>query len=146
VGDLVPTIEALAVNVDRGLTIYGTDYHDQWAVDIATGAVKLNAGVPVTATAAQIQELVGVVASSAYWSNVPCARTSVVEPAGRDPPWIWPSGGGADHKFGVSNGTCASSNYSYVGQVLSCSEFAAIYALLEAIAPSGDAFNCDFYW
>jgi hypothetical protein len=33
-----------------------------------------------------------------------------------------------------------------VGEVLSCTAFAAIYALLEAIAPSGRAFGCDFYW
>ncbi len=71
--------------------------------------------------------------------------TASVDP-GRYSPRIEASGGGATHTFGVSPATCASSDHSYVGEVLSCTAFAAIYALLEAIAPSGRAFGCDFYW
>ena len=56
------------------------------------------------------------------------------------------SGNGDTHKFGVSDATCAESDHSCLNDVLSCTDFAAIYALLEAIAPSGVAFECMSYW
>ena len=144
VGELVPTIEVLSVNVNRSDGFWVPVRNDLWAVDVATGAVTLNAGVPVTATVAQIQDLVGVVASSVYRSIGSCVTAAV--DGGRYPPRITASGGGTAHEFGVSNATCAGSDHSYTGEVLSCAEFGAIYALLEAIAPSGAAFNCEFYW
>jgi len=144
VGALVPTIEALSVNVNRADGFNGPASSDLWAVDVATGAVRLNAGVPVTASVAQIQELVGVVASSAYRANGSCVTAAV--DGGPYPPRITVSGGGATHEFGVSSGTCARSDHSYLGDVLQCAQFGPIYDRLEAIAPSGDAFNCDFYW
>jgi hypothetical protein len=144
VGALVPTIEALSVNVNRDDGFNGLARSDLWTVDVATGAVRLNAGVPVTATAAQIQDLVGAVASSAYRSIGSCVTAAV--DGGAYPPLITVSGGGATHEFGVSGGTCASSDHSYSGDVLHCAAFGAIYDLLEAIAPTGVAFNCEFYW
>jgi hypothetical protein len=144
VGALVPTIEALSVNVNRDDGFNGLARSDLWAVDVATGAVRLNAGVPVTATVAQIRDLVGAVASSAYRSIGSCV-TAAVE-GGAYPPLITVSGGGATHEFGVSSGTCARSDHSYSGDVLQCAAFGAIYDRLEAIAPSGAGLNCEFYW
>jgi len=54
VGELVPTIEVLSVDVDRGPGLYVPEFIDLWAVDVASGAVSLN-GVPGTATAGQIE-------------------------------------------------------------------------------------------
>ncbi len=144
VGELVPTIEALSVNVNRVDGFVAPAQSDVWAVDVATRAVTLNAGGPVTATAAQIQELVGAVASSAYRFNASCVGLAI--DGAPYPPRITASGGGTTHQFGVSDKTCASSDHSYTGDVLSCAEFGAIYDLLDAIAPSGVGLSCQGYW
>jgi hypothetical protein len=144
VGELVPTIETLSVNVNRVDGFMAPAQSDAWAVDVATRAVTLNAGVPVTATVEQIQGLIGAVASSAYRFNASCLSTAI--DGAPFPPRMTASGGGATHQFGVSDNTCARTDHSYPGDVLSCAEFGAIYDLLEAIAPSGVALACMSYW
>jgi hypothetical protein len=144
VGELVPSIENLSVNVNRNDGFAGPYVSDVWTVDVAVRTVTLNAGMRVTATVAEIQKLVGVVASSAYRHNGSCV-TSAIDGAPW-PPRITASGSGATHEFGVSDATCAKSDHSYSGDVLSCASFGAIYGLLEAIAPTGLAFECMSYW
>jgi hypothetical protein len=147
VSDLVPTIERLVVSVQRAepiSTMGGPT--DQWTVDVATRAATLNFGAPVTASVAQIQALVSAVASSAYRSNDRCCGDYLSIDGAPAPPILRASGGSDEHDFGVSERNCAPSDHSHTGEVLSCADFATVYLLLEAIAPTGVAFSCSSVW
>jgi hypothetical protein len=147
VSKLVSTIDKLVVSVQRAepMSSMGGPT-DQWTVDVATRATTLNFATPVTATVAQIQALVSAVASSAYRTNPRCCGDYLNIDGVPSPPSIQASSGGNEHSFGVSEKNCAPTDHSYTGDVLSCAQFASIYALLEAIAPTGLAFACNNVW
>jgi hypothetical protein len=94
----------------------------------------------------QIQALVQAVASSSYQFQYACCSPFIFVDGGEFPPQLTVSGGGVTHEFGASDGTCASSSHSYKGDVLSCSGYASIYTMLEAIAPNGTASSCSDRW
>ena len=146
VGDLVPNIATLSVDVNRDDGFVKPNRSDVWTVDVASRATTLNTGSPVTATATQIQALVSAVAASTYGFNNSCCGSKISIDGAPFAPKIKASGSGATHEFGVSAGICAGSSRSTSGDVLNCTDYNAIYTLLEAIAPSGVAFSCSSFW
>ena len=135
-------IETLSLKVNRNDGFVGLWKDDVWDVSVANRTVTLNAGAPVTVTEAQIQALVQAVASRAYQFHYTCCDDFWYVDGGGYSPQLTVSGGGVTHVFGVSDGTCASSTHSYKGDVMRCSDYASIFAMLEAIAPSGVASSC----
>jgi hypothetical protein len=144
VGDRLPKIEAISVDVNRSDGFSSPERSDVWTIDVATGAVTLNGGTPIAASASQVQELVAAIATSGYRSRPACCTYEYVD-GYPNSPIIQVRGAGTTYAVGVGDSPCWLTWNAFQGDVIGCTDFAAIYKLLEALAPTGEPFTCRSY-
>ena len=145
IGVRIPIIATLSFYVNRSDGFSSPARSDVWTVDITSRAVTLNAATSVTASEAQVQDLVTRVGTSNYRDRPACCTYQLID-GYPNSPVITVSGGNATYTFGVGDNPCWLTANAYSGQVIGCADFGAIYNLLETIAPSGAKFNCQSYF
>jgi hypothetical protein len=138
----------LAVNLADG-SVGSVRRDETWTLDVATGALSYadTAGTnhQGTATAAQIQAIVGAISAAAWRAHDACfycctdgvpysPKITVTDPTGD---WI----------LGVSdNPKCAPSSRAYVGAVIGCADYATLLAAFEAVIAGVATASCRVDW
>lgn len=144
IGEKFPKIAQIKLVINRYDGFMAPPKNDVYVVDVATRAVTLNNAPTITASAKKIHALVDAVRSAQYRKNPPCDGLLAVD-GGQWPPQLTVSSATKFRVYGVASGECAKSDHSSDGNVISCDDYFAIFAALNAIAPSEPA-TCSEFW
>ena len=144
IADAVPGFKMFTVRVNRSDGFSTPNRSDWWTVNVADATVTLNSGSPVQASTSQVQALATALSSSAYRDRPPCCTYQFIDGSPNAP--VIDIGIDNADQFGVGDCPCWLSANAYSGSVISCADFAVIFNLLEAIAPSGTPFRCYDYF
>jgi len=144
IANAVPSFKVFTVRVNRSDGFSTPNRSDWWIVNVADATVTLNSGSPVQASTSQVQSLANTLSSSAYRDRPPCCTYQFIDGSPNAP--VIDIGDDNAGQFGVGDCPCWLSANAYSGNVISCADFAIIFDLLEAIAPSGTPFRCYDYF
>lgn len=151
IGDQFPEIDTLVLALNRvdgvGDQLGDEEYRFEVAELEVTHRWVRSSDPPVSlppATREAMDELVEVVQGAVYRINEDCVT------------WAWdyvpfPPALTVRHeveqlRVGVSDSACAKTDHSYVGPVMSCAAFEAVFTAVQSIVPDVESETCAEYW
>jgi hypothetical protein len=146
IGGLVGAPDRISLEVNHEDGFDGVVDSDRWELEVASCALSLNAGAPITMNAAACDGLVEAVTSAEYRAQGGNCADFINIDGSPYAPYLSVAAGDVEEKIGASDAACVGSDHGATGNVMDCTAFGSIYGLFEAAAPSGRSFNCQRYW
>lgn len=151
IGDQFPAIDTLMLTLNR---LYGDGDQrgdEQYTFDVAELSVThewLSSGVPPESlppsTPEAMDQLVSVVQDVSYRIHEDCVIWAVDSVP--FPPKLSVMHAQDRVLLSVSDSECADNDHSFVGPVMSCSDFERVFAAIRAIVPEVESETCADYW
>jgi hypothetical protein len=112
-------------------------------VRIDDGSVDAGSSTTYPATAAQIQAVFNVVASTPWHAQPSCIGVAI--DGAPYPPKVAVFSAAGSRTFGVSGAECAHTDHSALGDVITCAQYDAIMGAIAAITGVAPAGGCAYY-
>jgi hypothetical protein len=151
IGDQFPAIDTLALTLNRVYDNGDQRGDEQYTFQVAELTVKhewLRGSVPPeslpSATRKAMDQLVNVVQGVSYRINEDCGTEEWDYVT--FPPKLSVVHAQDQLVLSVSDSQCADNNFSFVGPVMSCSDFEKVFTAIREIVPEVESETCADYW